>query len=115
MHPFSYADVVTDSAENSRARDGQALDVSIELLKRANESGLGSVESVEALYFATRLWSAFIEDLSSPENSLSQQLRAALISVGISVVREAERLRNGTSTSFAHLIEISTIVRQGLR
>jgi flagellar biosynthesis activator protein FlaF len=115
MYPFSYAEVVEDSSENSRERDGQALDVSIALLKKADESGPESVESVQALYYATRLWSAFIEDLGRPENGLSQQLRAALISVGISVMREAERIRNGTSTSFKHLIEISTIVREGLR
>jgi flagellar biosynthesis activator protein FlaF len=115
MYPFSYAEVVEDSAENSRERDGRALDVSIELLKKADVSGTGSLESIEALYFATRLWSAFIEDLGRPENSLSQQLRAALISVGISVIREAERIRNGTSTSFKHMIEISSIVREGLR
>jgi flagellar biosynthesis regulator FlaF len=35
--------------------------------------------------------------------------------VGISVIREAERIRAGTATSFKHLIEISTIVREGLR
>jgi flagellar protein FlaF len=115
MYPFSYAEIVEDSTENSRARDGQALDVSIELLKRADEHGLESVESVEALYFATRLWSTFIEDLGRPENNLSQQLRAALISVGIAIIREAEQIRTGASTSFAHMIEISTIVREGLR
>ena len=115
MYPFSYAEVVEDSAEKSRERDGRALDVSIELLKKADASGAGSLESIEALYFATRLWSAFIEDLGRPENSLSQQLRAALISVGISVIREAERIRNGSSTSFKHMIEISSIVREGLR
>jgi flagellar protein FlaF len=115
MYPFSYAEVVEDSAEQSRERDGRALDVSIELLKKADASGPGSLESIEALYFATRLWSAFIEDLGRPENSLSQQLRAALISVGISVIREAERIRTGASTSFTHMIEISSIVREGLR
>jgi flagellar protein FlaF len=115
MYPFSYAEIVEDSAESSRRRDGEALDVSIELLKKADASGAGSMESIEALYFATRLWSAFIEDLGRPENSLSQQLRAALISVGISVIREAERIRNGSSTSFKHMIEISSIVREGLR
>ena len=115
MYPFSYAEVVEDSAENSRERDGQALEVSISLLTRAEEVGPASVEAIEALYFATRLWSTFIEDLGRPENGLSQQLRAALISVGISVIREAERIRNGTSSSFKHMIEISTIVREGLR
>jgi flagellar biosynthesis activator protein FlaF len=115
MYPFSYAEVVQDSAENSRERDGRALDVSIDLLKRAEETGVDSVESIEALYFATRLWSAFIEDLGRPENSLSTQLRAALISVGISVIREAGHIRDGSSTSFKHLIEISSIVREGLR
>jgi flagellar biosynthesis activator protein FlaF len=115
MYPFAYAEVVEDSSENSRERDAQALDVSIALLRKAEESGPDSVESVHALYYATRLWSAFIEDLGRPENGLSQQLRAALISVGISVIREAERIRAGSSTSFKHLIEISTIVREGLK
>jgi flagellar biosynthesis activator protein FlaF len=115
MYPFSYAEVLEDSAETSRSRDGEALDVSIALLRRADQAGTSSVEAIEALYYATRLWGTFIEDLGRPENSLPQQLRAALISVGISVMREADRLRNGTSTSFKHLIEISTIVREGLR
>lgn len=115
MYPFSYAEIAADSAENARKRDGEALDVSIGLLKRAEESGAGSVEAIEALYFTTRLWAAFIEDLGTPDNSLSQQVRAALISVGISIMREAERIRTGASRDFAHLIEVSSIVREGLR
>jgi flagellar biosynthesis activator protein FlaF len=115
MHAFAYAEVVDDSGANSRERDGKALDVAIELLRRAEETGPGGVESAEALYFSTRLWSTFIEDLGRPENGLAQELRAALISVGIGMLREAERIRVGEATSFNHMIEISSIVREGLR
>lgn len=115
MHAFSYAEVVEDSGATSRERDGKALDVAIELLKRAEANGAGSVESAEALYFSNRLWSTFIEDLGRPENGLGQDLRAALISVGIGLLRESERIRSGEATSFAHMIEVSTIIREGLR
>ena len=115
MHAFSYAEVVEDSGPNARERDGRALDVAIGLLKRAEEQGPESFEAIEALYFSTRLWSAFIEDLGRPENGLAKELRAALISVGISLLREVERIRTGESTSFKHMIDVSSIVREGLR
>lgn len=115
MYPFSYAEIEQDSSANERRRDGEALDVSIEMLKRAREKGAGSLEAVEALYFTNRLWAAFIEDLSNPDNGLAQQVRASLISVGFSVMREVERIRTGASDDFAHLIDISSIVREGLR
>ncbi len=115
MHAFSYTEVVEDSAANAREREGRALDFSIDLLRKAEEKGAGSVELAEALYFATRLWSTFIEDLGGDENGLSKQLRAALISVGISLLKEAERIRLGSSTSFRQMIEISSIIREGLR
>lgn len=115
MHAFSYAEVVEDSGPQARSRDGKALDIAISLLKRAEEEGPQSVEAVEALYFSTRLWSAFIEDLGRPENGLAKELRAALISVGISLLREVERIRTGESKSFKHMIEVSAIIREGLR
>jgi len=115
MHAFSYAEIVEDSGQSARERDGKALDVAIELMERGETSGMQSVESVEALYFSSRLWAAFIEDLSLPENGLAPELRAALISVGISLLREIERIRDGESKSFRHMIEVSSIVREGLR
>jgi len=115
MHAFSYAEIVEDSGPSARARDGRALDIAIKLMKRAEECGPDSIESVEAFYYSTRLWTAFIEDLGQPENGLAQDLRAALISVGIALLREVQLIRDGGSTSFAHMIEISSIVREGLR
>ena len=115
MHAFSYAEIVEDSGESARERDGKALDIAIDLLERGEESGLESVQAVEALYFSTRLWSAFLEDLSQTENGLAPELRAALISVGIGLLREIQRIRDGHSTSFRHMIEVSSIVREGLR
>lgn len=115
MVAFSYAEVLEDSGPSSRERDGEALDVSIARLHLAEEKGVDSIEAIEALYFATRLWTAFISDLGRDDNGLPKELRAALISVGISMLREAERIRQGGSKSFRLMIEISTIVREGLR
>jgi flagellar biosynthesis activator protein FlaF len=115
MHAFSYAEVVEDSGPAARQRDGRALDVAIGMLNRAEEEGPESLASAEALYYTARLWSAFIDDLGRPENGLARDLRAALISVGISLLREVERIRTGQTRSFRHLIDVSSIVREGLR
>jgi flagellar protein FlaF len=115
MYQFSYAEVVEESGEDSRAREGQALERSVELLRRAEESGSGTRESIEALLYCTRLWTMLIEDLGQPDNDLPVELRAGLISIGLWVIKEAERVRLGESSNFRGMIEIISIVREGLR
>ena len=67
------------------------------------------MESVEALTIATRLWSAFIEDLGRPENGLSQQLaRGADLGRHLAAPGGGAHPRPEASTSFAQLIEISS-------
>ena len=85
-----------------------------ELLKLAKERGARSRESVEALLFLRRLWNALIEDLSHPENGLPQALRASLISVGLWILKEADLVRLAKSENFDGLIEMNTILRDGL-
>ena len=43
-----------------------------------------------------------------------EDLRAQLISIGIWMMKEIERLRTGATASFADLIEINAIIRDGL-
>ena len=114
MYQFSYAEIVEDTAQDCRARERRAFDRAISLLKIAKENGVRSREAVEALLFLRRLWSALMSDLSSPENGLPQVLRASLISIGLWVMKEADQIRLEQSDNFDGLIEINTILRDGL-
>jgi flagellar protein FlaF len=69
---------------------------------------------VDALFFLRRLWAIFMDDLNNPENELPPQLRAGLISIGIWVNKEAERVRTGAAKDLTAMIEINEIVRDGL-
>jgi flagellar biosynthesis activator protein FlaF len=114
MYQFSYAEVVDESPREMRARERQAMDRAIELLRAAREKGPGSREVVDALFYLRRLWSIFMDDLNNPENELPQQLRAGLISIGIWINKEIERVRTGQTKDLTPMIEINEIIRDGL-
>ena len=114
MYQFSYAEVAGESTEERRDSERQALNRSIELLRLANDAGPRSREAIEALSFVRNLWATLVEDLGSPENRLPQALRADLISVGLWLMGETERIRKGESEDIAGLIEISEIISGGL-
>jgi flagellar biosynthesis activator protein FlaF len=73
------------------------------------------MESVRAIHFLNRVWTTFIDDLGSPENELPRELRANLISIGLWLLREAEEIRQGRSSNFEGLIEVSQIIRDGIQ
>jgi flagellar protein FlaF len=114
MYQFTYAEVVEDSPQEMRARERDALDRAVDLLRRANEAGPHSPEAQDALVYTRRLWNIFLDDLSSNGNDLPEALRAQLISIGIWVLKEVERVRTGAAESFADLVEINAIIRDGL-
>ncbi len=115
MYQFSYADIQTDSVADAKDRERQLLTRSIDLLTAAAAAGRESMEAVEALHFTNRVWTAFIEDLSSSENALPKELRANLISIGLWLLREAEDIRQGRADNFEGLIEVSQIIRDGIK
>jgi flagellar protein FlaF len=114
MYQFSYAEIIEDTAEDCRAREREAFDHAISLLKLAQEKGRDSRECVEALLFVSRLWSTLLHDLSHPENGLPEVLRANLISIGLWIMKEADLVRLGQSENFDGLIEMNSILRDGL-
>lgn len=114
MYQFTYAEIVEDSPQEMRARERDALGRCIDMLNLAEKEGQGTRAALDALTFLRRLWSIFIEDLSSDGNDLPRELRAQLISIGIWILKEIERLRSGQKSSFADLIEINAIIRDGL-
>lgn len=115
MYQFSYADIQTDSIADAKERERQLLDRSIDLLVAARDAGVNSRKTIEALHFLNRIWTAFVEDLGNPENELPRELRANLISIGLWLIREAEAVRRGESDNFTGLIDVSQIIRDGIR
>jgi flagellar biosynthesis activator protein FlaF len=114
MYEFAYNEIVEDSSQSMRAQEARALDRVISMLKEAQDAGPRSRQAIHALYQLRTLWTVFLEDLNGAENALPPPLRARLISIGIWVIREVERLRCGDETDFSSLIEINQIIRDGL-
>lgn len=115
MYQFSYAEIQQDDVAESKDRERQVLDRSIALLEKAVKAGPRSREAIEAVYFTSRVWMRFIEDLNSPDNELEKTLRANLISVGFWILRETDKIRTRESENFQGIIDISTIIRDGLQ
>lgn len=115
MYQAGYAEVLEDASSVARSYERQALERAIELLRVAEKCGRRSREAIEALLFVSRLWNILLQDLASPENALPVELRANLISIGIWVLKEAERIRREESDNFAGLIQICDSIRGGLK
>ena len=74
-----------------------------------------SRERIDALYYLRRLWTIFIDDLSDPNNELPDQLRAGIISIGIWMNKEIDRVLGGQTNDLTPMIEINQIIRDGLK
>jgi flagellar protein FlaF len=115
MYQYSYIESLDDNAGTCRERERNALEQAIALLMKAEVEGPRSLVAVEAVTYLRRLWNALIEDLGNPENDLPVVLRADLISIGIWIIKEADMIRVGQSENFNGLIEICSIIRDGLK
>ncbi len=115
MYEFAYNEVIDDSRQTMRAREHQAMDRVIAMLRAAQEKGPLSRERVEALFYLRRLWTIFLDDLNDPNNELPGQLRAGIISIGIWMMKEIERVRGRLTDDLTPMIEINELIRDGLK
>ncbi|UVK47228.1 flagellar biosynthesis regulator FlaF [Mesorhizobium sp. AR07] len=115
MYQFSYADIQSTSVADAKDRERQILTRSIDMLSAAAVAGHASMEAIEALRFTNRVWTTFVEDLGSSDNALPKELRANLISIGLWLLRETEDIRQGRTSNFEGLIEVSQIIRDGIQ
>ncbi|MDO9418253.1 flagellar biosynthesis regulator FlaF [Pararhizobium sp.] len=115
MYQFSYAEIMEDGVADSKDRERQVLSRSIDLLSAAKNQRGYSREAIEAVYYTRRVWIRFIEDLRTPENQLDNELRANLISIAIWILNETEKIRKRESSNFQGIIDITTIIRDGLK
>jgi len=110
-----YEEESWDAAGNARAREQQALAHGIALLHKVQSGEFGHAECINAMLYIRKLWTFFIEDLSRAENGLPSELRAQLISIGIWVIKETEKIRLGNPGDLESLIAVHTTMRDGLR
>jgi flagellar biosynthesis activator protein FlaF len=115
MYEFAYNDVIEESRQTMRARERAAMDRVIWMLRAAQEKGPQSRELIDALYYLRRLWTIFIDDLKNPNNELPDQLRAGIISIGIWMMKEIDRVRGGLTNDLSPMIEINELIRDGLK
>lgn len=110
----AYDTVVEDSGHEARTRERQALSLGIDRLERLRQGTFSNEDFVASLLYIRRLWTLLIEDLSHPENGFPEKLRADIISIGLWIVKEADRLREERSNDVAGLIEINRLIRDAL-
>ena len=114
MYQKAYQDISGDDLAQERHNEATAIEHAIGLMRAGEEAGMNSVEAVKARHFTRRLWYYFLDDLTLPENGLPDELKANLISIGIWVLRELERIEQGEQDSFADIIDIMGVIRDGL-
>ena len=115
MYEFAYNEVIEDSRQSMRERERHAMDRVIGMLREAQLKGPLSRERIDALFYLRRLWMIFLDDLKDPSNELSAQLRAGIISIGIWMMKEIDRVRSGLTDDLTPMIEINEIIRDGLK
>ncbi len=115
MYQRLYDEVVNDSYSVARQREKDLLEKGVKLLSMARVRGAKSMESFEATHFVRSLWAVFVSDLGNDENCLPVELRASLISIGIWVLRELDKIDSGDSANFDGLIEINRMIADGLK
>ncbi|MCM2291382.1 flagellar biosynthesis regulator FlaF [Allorhizobium sp. BGMRC 0089] len=115
MYQFSYNEIMEDGVADAKERERQVLDRSIDLLAQARTAGRYGRESIEAIYYTRRVWIRFIEDLKQPDNQLGDELRANLISIALWILKECDRIRKRESDNYQGIIDVTTIIRDGLK
>ncbi len=114
MYQLQYADIQEDDVVDAKTRERQLFERSIGLLEEARSAPPNSRLVVEATHFTQRLWTALLSDLGEVDNQLPKELRANLISIGIWVLKEIERIRQGESDDFDGIIDITRTIQGGI-
>lgn len=115
MYRGLYEEMVADSAEVCRQQERAAFDRAIDLMASAGAADATVADRTEAVSFVQRLWKLLIDDLVEPENALPEAMRADLVSVGLWIIRQSDRVLRGEAHGFDALITVNATIRDGLR
>lgn len=114
MYNASYAEVIDEAGSTGRAQEREAMLTAQALLTQAAAKGPRSREAIDALFFTRRLWSVVLEDLVASDNSLPDELKANILSIGIWVLREIDSIRQERSENFSGIADICEMIAEGL-
>ena len=109
-----YAEALADDEGLARGEESVGLIHLVKMLEKASTVGVNSRESIEALASFNAVWSALLEDLADNENYLPLEMRARLISIGIFLMKETEKIQRGRSSNWSVLIDVTGIIAEGL-
>lgn len=110
----SYDTEIEDSGREARSREKRALNHGIRMLQKMQAGELSLPEQTDAFLYIRDLWAFFIQDLSNSRNGLPEQLRGQLISIGLWIVKEAERNREGQLSDVEDLVAVNVAIRDSL-
>ena len=114
MYNASYAEVLDDAGTTGRSHEREAMLRAHALLTEAAARGPRSREAIEALFYTRRLWTLVLEDLVAADNSLPNELKANVLSIGIWVLREIDSIRKEESENFTGIADICEMIAEGL-
>lgn len=99
--------------ESPRATEHRLFaEITSELIT-ARDSGLTGIALMPALHRNRELWTALSNDCAMPGNTLTAELRASIISLGLWVDRHTSAVMAGQE-SVDDLIDINRMIMEGL-
>jgi flagellar protein FlaF len=107
-----YGKVMRDT-ENSREIERRVFEQITSELEAADDPATSFTARIAAMHRNRELWLTLTCDLADEDNALPAALRARIISLGIWVLGETQRLMRGAG-SLADLIEINRSIMRGL-
>jgi flagellar protein FlaF len=114
VYRFSYGEIVAEDMKDAKRLERRVFERAIRLMREAESAGIQSSAGDEAIFYLRQFWQVLIEDLARPGNGLPDGLRASLMSIGLWVLKELAQLQSGDKQSFKDVIEINSIIRDGL-
>lgn len=115
MYNQAYQDVVEDDQLAAKQHERIAIENTIKLMQHSESDSKNSVLRTKAIHLTLQIWRHFINDLASPENAISAELKASIISIGLFILRHLEAMRTNKALNFIPIIEISESIRKGLK
>jgi flagellar protein FlaF len=100
-----------EAAETPRELERRAFTTAIGKLIEGKEKGGRAL--IEACYLNHQLWTTLAVDLALPDNALSEELKARLISISIWVQRYTPQVMHGAASPDP-LISVNRSILEGL-
>lgn len=110
-----YAETLDDDQNDARSREREVLSEALMLIGDSEANPEDMMRRHNAIQYNARIWSFFLQDLADPENQNADQLKASIISIGISVLRHLQTMREDETADFSMVRFVNEAVLKGLQ